>query len=84
MQRYVSMIRAVRSSRVPFRVDDPDSGDSRNKLYRIVEWSLHGHYSDIYGTTEKMNTEFGFDAPPCIDDLKKMPPVYRRLQLDSG
>ena len=27
-----------------------------------------------------MNTEFGFDAPPCIDDLKKMPPVYRRLQ----
>jgi len=27
-----------------------------------------------------MNTEFGFDAPPCIDNLKKMPPVYSRLQ----
>ena len=61
-----------------FCVDDPDSGDSHNYTGSLN--GAEGHYSDIYGTTEKMNTEFGFDAPPCIDDLKKMPPVYRRLQ----
>ncbi len=61
-----------------FCVNDPDSGDSHNYTGSLD--GADGHYSDIYGTTEKMNTEFGFDAPPCIDDLKKMPPVYRRLQ----
>ena len=61
-----------------FCVDDPDSGDSHNYTGSLN--GAEGHYSDIYGTTEKMNTEFGFDAPPCIEDLKKMPPVYRRLQ----
>lgn len=61
-----------------FCVNDPDSGDSHNYTGSLD--GAEGHYSDIYGTTEKMNTEFGFDAPPCIDNLKKMPPVYRRLQ----
>lgn len=50
-----------------FCVDDPDSGDSHNYTGSLDG----GHYSDIYETTEKMNTEFGFDAPPCIDDLKR-------------
>ena len=61
-----------------FCVNDPDSGDSHNYTGSLD--GAEGHYSDIYGTTEKMNTEFGFDAPPCVDDLKKMPPVYKRLQ----
>ena len=62
-----------------FCVDDPDSGDSHNYTGSLN--GADGHYSDgICRTTEKMNTEFGFDAPACIDDLKKMPPVYRRLQ----
>ena len=61
-----------------FCVNDPDSGDSHNYTGSLD--GAEGHYSDIYGTTEKMNTEFGFDAPPCVDNLKKMPPVYKRLQ----
>ena len=61
-----------------FCVNDPDSGDSHNYTGSLD--GAEGHYSDIYGTTEKMNTEFGFDAPPCVDNLKKMLPVYKRLQ----
>jgi len=60
-----------------FCADDPDSGDSHNYL-----GSLNGeatHYRDIYGTTEKLNTEYGFDCPPCTDDLKKAPLLYKRL-----
>ncbi len=57
--------------------DDPDSGDSHNYIGSLA--GENGHYSDIYGTVEKLNTEFGFDAPPCLENLKKMPVVYRRL-----
>jgi len=57
---------------------DPNSGDSHNYTGSLD--GADGHYSDIYGTTEKMNTEFGFDAPPCIENLKMMPPVYSRLE----
>ena len=60
-----------------FCEDDPYSGDSHNYI-----GSLHGdgtQYVEIYGTTEKLNTEYGFDAPPCIDSLKKEPALYRRL-----
>ena len=54
---------------------DPLSGDSHN-----YKGSLSGgSYGDIYGTTEKLNTEFGFDAPPCLDNLKKCPDLYHRL-----
>ncbi|MBD5395728.1 MAG: beta-galactosidase [Lachnospiraceae bacterium] len=61
-----------------FCADDPYSGDSHNYL-----GSLYGektHYSNIYGTVEKLNTEYGFDAPPCTESLKKIPAVYKRLQ----
>lgn len=60
-----------------FCEDDPYSGDSHN-----YTGSLNGprqHYSDIYGTKEKLNTEYGFDAPACIYDLKKCPDLIRRL-----
>lgn len=60
-----------------FCVNDPDSGDSHNYIGSLE--GAKGHYGDIYGTTEKLNTEFGYDAPPCVDNLKKMPPVYKRL-----
>ncbi len=61
-----------------FCADDPDSGDSHNYL-----GSLRGeatHYSDIYGTFEKLNTEYGFDAPPYGESLIKAPAVYERLR----
>lgn len=65
-----------------FCESDPDSGDSHNYI-----GSLHGddtQYVEIYGTTEKLNTEYGFDAPPCIDSLKKEPALYRRLSGIAG
>ncbi len=58
--------------------DDLESGDSHN-----YKGSLAGeetHYTDIYGQTEKLNTEFGFDAPPCAENLRRIPVVFRRLQ----
>lgn len=57
--------------------NDLCSGDSHNYIGSLC--GPEGHYSDIYGTTEKMNTEFGFDAPPCLQSLKKIPKVYQRL-----
>lgn len=58
--------------------DDLTSGDSHN-----YTGSLNGddvHYSEIFGTTEKFNTEYGFDAPPCLDNLKKYPKIYKRYR----
>lgn len=54
------------------------SGDSHNYIGSLC--GEEGHYSDIYGMKEKFNTEYGFDAPPCIDNLKKAPAVYNRLR----
>ena len=57
-----------------FLVDDPESGDSHN-----YTGSLHGgRYVDIYDTTEKLNTEFGFDALPCEASLQKEPILYAK------
>lgn len=58
--------------------DDPCSGDSHNYTGSLTCHA--GHYSDIYGTTEKLNTEYGFDAPPCLYSLRQCPPAYKRLQ----
>lgn len=58
---------------------DPLSGDSHN-----YTGSLNGddvHYSEIYGTCEKFNTEYGFDAPPCLDSLEKDSTIAERLKL---
>lgn len=55
--------------------DDIYSGDSHNYLGSLSG----GEYRDIYGTTEKLNTEYGFDAPACAESLKKVPVIRRRL-----
>lgn len=55
--------------------DDICSGDSHNYLGSLTK----GEYRDIYGTTEKLNTEYGFDAPASAESLKKEPVLYRRL-----
>ncbi len=58
---------------------DLNSGDSHN-----YTGSLNGentHYLDLYGTTEKLNTEYGFDALPSIGSLMKIPEVYNRLKV---
>lgn len=54
--------------------DDPESGDSHN-YYGSMD-GAETHYTDIFNTTEKLNTEFGFDAPACIDNLYKMPKPF--------
>ena len=65
-----------------FCSDDPTSGDSHN-----YTGSLDGdcvHYSKIFGSTEKFNTEFGFDAPGCAENLKKEPRIIGRLKKLAG
>ncbi len=55
---------------------DKFSGDSHNYLGSLSG----GEYGDIYGTTEKFNTEYGFDAPAGMESLKKNQKVYERLK----
>lgn len=60
------------------KAEDPLSGDSHNYL-----GSLNGEdtqYTDILGTTEKLNTEFGFDAPAVAQSLLKERKVFDRLK----
>ncbi|MBR0450481.1 MAG: beta-galactosidase [Oscillospiraceae bacterium] len=58
--------------------EDLLSGDSHNYLGSLVAEDTH--YSDIYGTVEKFNTEYGFDAPPEADVLATDPRLYKRLE----
>lgn len=57
--------------------DDLESGDSHTYL-----GSLRGEtrYTEIQGRKTKLNTEFGFDAPPVAADLSREPLVYERLK----
>lgn len=59
-----------------FCEDDLLSGDSHNYVGSLTG----GEYGEIYGQTEKLNTEYGFDAPGCAENLKRIPSVYRRLE----
>ena len=60
-----------------FCADDLTSGDSHNYAGSINAEDTH--YTDIDGTSEKLNTEYGFDAPPCADSLRREPALYKRL-----
>jgi beta-mannosidase len=56
---------------------DPESGDTHNYL-----GSLNGeetHYLDAGKSAEKFNTEFGFDAPPCVETMLKNKAILNRL-----
>jgi len=59
--------------------NDMESGDSHN-----YSGSLDGEktlYTDIYTQRhEKFNTEFGMDAPPCIQNQRQVPRIYQRLK----
>ena len=56
--------------------DDLESGDGHD--YR---GSLGGgKYTDIYGTSEKLATEFGVDAPPAAARVRLVPQVAERLK----
>ena len=60
-----------------FLKDDLLSGDSHNYAGSLN--GAGGHYVDIFGTTEKFNTEYGFDAPPTMDSLRRCPRAAKRL-----
>lgn len=65
-----------------FCTDDPFSGDSHN-----YKGSLEGNsenYTGIDGTTEKLNSEFGFDAPGIESHLRLIPQMYDRLRPMLG
>jgi beta-mannosidase len=61
-----------------FCFDDLLSGDSHNYTGSLNAPDVH--YTAIYGTKEKLNTEFGFDAPGCAANLKTVKPLYARLK----
>jgi beta-mannosidase len=55
---------------------DLESGDGHD--YR---GSLEGgHYTDIFGSKEKLSTEFGADAPPGAERLQRIPRLAERLK----
>lgn len=53
--------------------DDPFSGDTHNYIGSLSGGSM----MEINDTTEKLNTEYGFDAPGCIANLRKYEPIWR-------
>jgi beta-mannosidase len=61
-----------------FCEDDLLSGDSHN--YRGSLQGPEEHYTAIDGTTEKLNTEFGFDAPGTEANLRTLGRLYERIR----
>lgn len=61
-----------------FCEDDIDSGDSHNYIGSLA--GEHTHYTEIRGTKEKLNTEYGFDAPGAPENLKLISEIYKRLK----
>lgn len=57
---------------------DLESGDTHN--YTGSLYGEQSHYTDIYETREKLNTEFGIDAPPAAENLRSIPAIYQRLR----
>ncbi len=56
---------------------DLESGDSHTYLGSLR--SQASNYTDIEGTTEKFNTEYGMDAPGTLDNLFRIRPLYEAL-----
>jgi beta-mannosidase len=56
--------------------DDPQSADGHDYHGSICG----GTVMDIYGTTEKMSTEFGVDAPPAASQARLVPEIASRLR----
>ena len=57
------------------------SGDSHNYIGSL--WDPPTHYLQKHDLIEKLNTEFGFDAPACEKDLARMPKILRALNMDQ-
>ena len=64
--------------------NDPESGDEHDYTGSLS--GEHTHYTDIYGKSYKLTTEFGFDAPASAENLAGIPELYKRLKpvLEDG
>lgn len=59
-------------------INDLESGDSHNYLGSLC--GERTRYTEIFEQRfEKLCTEFGVDAPGCIDNLRCIPKIYQRL-----
>jgi hypothetical protein len=58
--------------------NDPESGDEHDYTDSLT--GEHTHYTDIYGKSYKLTTEFGFDAPAAAENLAGIPELYKRLK----
>lgn len=58
--------------------NDPESGDSHMYLGSLS--GEHTRYTDVFDVQEKLNTEFGFDAPGTAGNLREFPEIFKRLQ----
>ena len=56
--------------------NDLESGDAHDYRGSLGQ----GHYTDIFGSTEKLATEFGVDAPPGPESARLVPQVAERLK----
>lgn len=63
--------------RASYDEEDLESGDSHNYLGSLR--SQQSNYTDIEGTTEKFNTEYGMDAPGALANLYRIRPFYEAL-----
>jgi beta-mannosidase len=55
--------------------DDVESGDGHDYRGSLAG----GAYTDVFGSTEKLATEFGVDAPPSFARLRAVPQLAERL-----
>jgi len=66
---------AIKASYLP---DDPDSGDTHTYAGSLEDET--SHYTSIDDVPEKLNTEFGIDAPPGIANLRREKKIWHRLK----
>lgn len=58
------------------------SGDSHCYLGSL--WDPPTQYLQKKEMIEKLNTEFGFDAPACEKDLMRIPRIWQAMRLDQA
>ena len=78
--KLLSTLKEIDSSRIFIKAsreeDDPDSGDTHNYTGSLATGT---RYTDIAGTTEKLNTEFGMDIPSIEQSLFHDRKIFNRL-----
>jgi beta-mannosidase len=64
--------------------NDLESGDLHNYTGSLI--GEFTHYTNADNMVEKLNTEFGFDAPACKESLMSVPEIYKKLRplIDNG